>query len=129
MADGGISRRGFLKGSALVGAAALSGRGDKMAEAQTTATQASQGEIPRRPLGKTGVQVSAIGVGGYHLGSAKSFEDANNIVAQAIDAGINFFDCAWDYHDGKSEEWLGRALVGQARQGRAHDQGVHARPR
>jgi aryl-alcohol dehydrogenase-like predicted oxidoreductase len=113
MADRGISRRGFLKGSALVGAAALSGRGDRMAEAQSTTTQTSQGEIPRRPLGKTGVQVSAIGVGGYHLGSARTFEDANNIVAQAVDAGVNFFDCAWDYHGGKSEEWLGRALVGK----------------
>ena len=73
MADSGITRRGFLKGSALVGAAALTGRGDKMAEAQSAGTQNSQGEIPRRPLGKTGVQVSAIGLGGYHLGSAKRF--------------------------------------------------------
>lgn len=84
-----------------------------MAEAQATGTQSGQGEIPRRPLGKTGVQISAIGLGGYHLGSAKSFEDANNIVAQAINAGINFFDNAWEYHGGKSEEWMGRALLGK----------------
>lgn len=112
MAGDGITRRGFLKGSALIGAAAFTGRGNNMADAQAAGTPGS-GEIPRRPLGKTGVQVSAIGIGGYHLGSAKKFDVANNIIAQAIDAGINFFDCAWEYHGGKSEEWLGRALAGK----------------
>lgn len=84
-----------------------------MADAQAAGRHSSPGEIPKRPLGKTGVQVSAIGLGGYHLGSANSFQDANNIVAQAIDNGINFFDNAWEYHGGKSEEWLGRALAGK----------------
>jgi aryl-alcohol dehydrogenase-like predicted oxidoreductase len=112
MAGDGITRRGFLKSSALVGAAALTGRGNNMADAQAAGTPTG-GEVPRRPLGKTGVQVSAIGVGGYHLGSAKSFEEANNLVAQAMDSGINFFDNAWEYHGGKSEEWLGRALQGK----------------
>lgn len=84
-----------------------------MADAQAAGTPSGQGEVPRRPLGKTGVQVSAIGVGGYHLGSAKTFEEANNLVAQAMDCGINFFDNAWEYHGGKSEEWLGRALKGK----------------
>jgi aryl-alcohol dehydrogenase-like predicted oxidoreductase len=76
-------------------------------------SQQSGGEIPKRPLGRTGVQVSAIGVGGYHLGSADDLNEARRIVATAIDAGINFFDNAWDYHDGKSEEWLGDALQGK----------------
>ncbi len=72
-------------------------------------TQAG-GEIPRRPLGNTGVQVSIIGVGGFHLGSAKDQSEARKIVDAALDAGINFFDNAWEYHDGRSEEWLGEAL-------------------
>ena len=53
------------------------------------------------------------GVGGYHLGSAKDQGEAKQIVDQAIDAGINFFDNAWEYHDGVSEEWLGAALDGK----------------
>jgi aryl-alcohol dehydrogenase-like predicted oxidoreductase len=71
------------------------------------------GGIPKRPLGPTGLQVSIIGVGGYHLGSAKDPAEAKAIVDEAIDAGINFFDNAWDYHDGGSEEWLGAALKGK----------------
>ena len=66
-----------------------------------------------RPLGKTGLQVSALGLGGYHLGSATDLAEARQIVAEAIDGGINFFDNCWDYHDGKSEEWMGAALQGK----------------
>jgi uncharacterized protein len=73
----------------------------------------TKGDIPKRPLGRTGVQVSAIGVGGYHLGSADDLREARRIVDTAIDAGINFFDNAWDYHDGMSEEWMGDALKGK----------------
>ncbi len=71
------------------------------------------GDIPRRSLGSTGVQVSAIGLGGYHLGSADSLNQAREIVDGALDAGIDFFDNAWDYHDGRSEEWLGECLKGK----------------
>jgi aryl-alcohol dehydrogenase-like predicted oxidoreductase len=66
--------------------------------------------IPRRPLGKTGLEVSALGLGGHHLGDAGSFEWADRIVGEAIDGGITFFDNCWEYHNGRSEEWLGRAL-------------------
>ncbi len=79
--------------------------------AQDTNTQSSS--IPRRSLGKTGLQVSALGVGGYHLGSAESDQASTDIVHAALDAGINFFDCAWDYHDGKSEVRLGAGLKGK----------------
>src|SRR5579871_1443811 len=76
-------------------------------------TPSYSGQVPRRPLGKTGAQVSILGVGGYHLGSAETLDEAKRIVAMALDAGINFFDCAWDYHKGRSEEWLGAALAGK----------------
>ena len=72
-----------------------------------------QGEIPKKQFGRTGVQVSALGLGGYHLGSAKSDQMANEIVAKALDHGVTFFDNAWEYHDGLSEERLGRALKGK----------------
>jgi aryl-alcohol dehydrogenase-like predicted oxidoreductase len=78
---------------------------------------ANSGEtVPHRPLGRTGIQVSAMALGGYHLGSAQNQQEANEIVAQAMDAGVNFFDNAWDYHDGHSEEVLGIALKGKRQQ-------------
>ncbi len=72
--------------------------------------QQSTREIPKRPLGRTGLQTSILGIGGYHIGSAKDQPEAKQIIDEAIDAGINFFDNCWDYHDGKSEEWMGSAL-------------------
>ena len=76
---------------------------------------AGSGDIPRRPLGKTGLTVSALGLGGHHLGDADSVNEAMNIVHEAIDTGITFFDNCWEYHNGKSENWLGRALAGGRR--------------
>jgi aryl-alcohol dehydrogenase-like predicted oxidoreductase len=66
-----------------------------------------------RPLGKTGLQVSALALGGFHLGSARNQPEATEIVARAMDAGVNFFDNAWEYHDGESEARLGAALAGK----------------
>jgi len=74
------------------------------------------GLVPHRPLGGTGIQVSAMALGGYHLGSATNQQEVNNIVARAMDAGINFFDNAWDYHNGHSEEVVGTALKGKRQQ-------------
>ena len=101
--DHQTSRREFLEstGGAITSASLVS--------AQTS----GGGEVPRRPLGSTGLQVSIIGVGGYHLGSASGLDEARRIVDTALDAGINFFDNAWDYHGGRSEEWLGAALQGK----------------
>jgi uncharacterized protein len=73
----------------------------------------SGAEIPKRPLGRTGLEVSALGIGGYHLGSVNSDAEATQIVNEALDAGVNFFDNAWEYHQGLSEERLGRALKGK----------------
>jgi len=73
----------------------------------------SGAEIPKRPLGRTGLEVSALGIGGYHLGSANSEAEATQIVNEALDAGVNFFDNAWEYHQGLSEERLGHALKGK----------------
>jgi aryl-alcohol dehydrogenase-like predicted oxidoreductase len=67
--------------------------------------------IPTRELGKTGVKVSAIGLGGHHLGDPKSYDECERIVHEGIDAGITFFDNCWEYHNGRSEEWAGRAIA------------------
>src|SRR5712671_3748370 len=64
-----------------------------------------------RTLGSTGEKVSAIGVGGWHLGLSKVDEDlAIRIVRSAIDRGINFLDNCWDYNEGASETRMGKAL-------------------
>jgi predicted aldo/keto reductase-like oxidoreductase len=68
--------------------------------------------IPLRPLGKTGVMVSCLGLGGYHLGDVKTKSEAVRIVQQAVDEGIIFMDNAWEYHDGESEKRMGEALKG-----------------
>ena len=67
--------------------------------------------LPRRVLGKTGERVSAIGLGGWHLGLPKVDEQlALRIVRTAIDRGINFLDNSWDYNEGRSEMRMGKAL-------------------
>lgn len=67
-------------------------------------------EIPLHSLGRTGVEVSALGLGGYHLGAMKSVKEAVRLTQAAIDAGITFLDNAWEYHDGRSEELMGKAI-------------------
>ncbi len=62
------------------------------------------GLVPHRPLGRTGIQGSALALGGYHLGSARNQQEVNDIVARAMESGVNFFDNAWEYHNGHSEE-------------------------
>src|SRR5438445_8766846 len=76
-------------------------------------TNSSSEQIPRRPLGKTGERVSIIGLGGYHLGTVQSRELAVRLVQEAIDAGVTFFDNAWEYNDHRSEEWMGLGLQGR----------------
>src|SRR5437879_3258451 len=76
-------------------------------------TNSGADQVPRRPLGKTGEQVSIIGVGGYHLGSVKSSDLAVRLVQEAVDAGVNFLDNAWEYNDHRSEEWMGLGLQGR----------------
>jgi aryl-alcohol dehydrogenase-like predicted oxidoreductase len=107
MSRGG--RRRFLKwglGGAVAGfgwrrrGAAAAGAGDKLPE----------GKMPMRALGRTGVQVSLVGLGGYHIGRAPDPQTAARIVRAAIDHGVNFMDNCWDYNDGKSHLWMGRAL-------------------
>ncbi|EDY19059.1 aldo/keto reductase [Chthoniobacter flavus Ellin428] len=69
-------------------------------------------DIPLKPFGKTGVKISALGLGGHHLGSACDETAAIEIVKEALEGGITFFDNCWEYHRGKSEHWMGKALKG-----------------
>jgi aryl-alcohol dehydrogenase-like predicted oxidoreductase len=69
--------------------------------------------IPLKKFGRADVQISALGLGGHHLGSAKDEQTAVEIVHQAVDGGVTFFDNCWEYNRGKSEDWMGRGLKGR----------------
>jgi aryl-alcohol dehydrogenase-like predicted oxidoreductase len=67
--------------------------------------------MPYRVLGRTGEQVSALGLGGWHLGFKHVDEQLSlRIVRSAIDRGITFMDNCWDYNEGASETRMGNAL-------------------
>jgi predicted aldo/keto reductase-like oxidoreductase len=74
--------------------------------------ETKRGEMLYRPLGRTKEEVSVIGLGGHHIGRQKDEKDSIKIMHAAIDAGINFMDNCWDYHDGGSELRMGKALLG-----------------
>jgi len=97
-----------MQAIATAGAGVASG-----AAAARGASDAGSADVPRRPLGRTGAEVSALGVGGHHLGDLATVDDAVRLVHQAIDAGVSFFDNCWEYYNGKTESWLGRALEGR----------------
>jgi aryl-alcohol dehydrogenase-like predicted oxidoreductase len=107
------NRRKFIKSAAVLGAAPFATGGTMAQQPSDIPAPDVSGVVPRKPFGRTGLQVSAMGLGGYHLGSAETDQAANEIVAKAIDHGVNFFDNAWEYHDGLSEERLGKALKGK----------------
>jgi aryl-alcohol dehydrogenase-like predicted oxidoreductase len=135
--QGDVSRRRFLQGTALTGAAVVVHA--VSAEAQATYPRGTRNmdetrlpnpivpnspggygssagpvfEVPKRAMGSTGLQVSILGMGGYHLGTAATQQEVNDMVAKALDHGINFFDNAWEYHKGLSEERVGTALKGK----------------
>ena len=67
--------------------------------------------IPRRPFGRHSDRVSILGLGGYHLAKPRGVTESIRIVHEAIDAGINFLDNAWEYHEGESERRMGRAIA------------------
>jgi aryl-alcohol dehydrogenase-like predicted oxidoreductase len=94
-----MQRREFL-GAALGGLSA----------AAVVSSQTRGGEMIYRTLGKTGEKVSAIGLGGSHIGRPSDEKDAIRIIRTAIDRGINFMDNCWDYANGKCETWMGNAL-------------------
>lgn len=111
-----ISRRDLLKvasasslGAVGIGAAfGLSKQA--LAQNQATPTGIKKGEMLYRQLGRTGEQVSVIGLGGHHIGRPKDEQEAIRLIRTAIDRGINFMDNSWDYHNGGSEIRMGKAL-------------------
>jgi uncharacterized protein len=103
-----MSRRDFVKTAGTVAGVAAAGQLRRPAlGAETTS-----GGMIYRTLGRTGERVSAIGLGGYHIGKASIQEpDAIQLIRKAVDSGITFLDNCWDYNDGQSELRMGKALA------------------
>lgn len=74
------------------------------------APSSASGTVPLRELGKTGVKVSMIGLGGSHIGKKLSEQESVQLIRRAIDNGVTFLDNCWDYNDGQSELRMGKAL-------------------
>ena len=109
--ESGVTRREFLgvstAGAILAGLAPLS----------ATGAVERKGGMIYRALGRTGGKVSAIGLGGWHVGYSGISDDlAIRIVRTALDSGINFLDNCWDYNGGQSEIRMGKALAGGYRE-------------
>lgn len=121
-----MERRDFLKGAALgAGLTAVSPAGAAVSDPGLPNTRPQdpadlpfvtdpgerRGEMLYRKFGKTDETISAIGMGGFHLGkSAVSDDEATRLIHQGIDRGITFMDNCWDYNQGRSEERMGIAL-------------------
>lgn len=102
MAQGNQSdRRSFLQQASSVAI---------LASLASRRSQAAQGEIEQRSFGRHDEMVSSMCLGGFHIGTLDRDEDAIRMVRESIDQGMTFMDNAWEYHNGRSEELMGRAL-------------------
>src|SRR4051812_4682507 len=99
--DRSVTRRRFVKLTIATGMILGSGSHGWSAEEKG---------VPYRLLGRTGEKVSAIGLGGFHIGLSPDDQEGIRLIRSAIDHGINFMDNSWDYNDGQSELRMGKAL-------------------
>src|SRR5437867_1733947 len=98
-----VTRRDFVQSMAVAGMAVGVGSASWAAETKT-------GDMIYRILGRTGQKISAIGLGGFHIGVPPDEQEGLRIIRSAIDRGITSLDNCWDYHDGGSEVRMGKAL-------------------
>lgn len=97
-----VTRRKFMK--LAIATSAVAATVPHLFAANTTS------EVPKRPLGRTGENISLVGLGGFHLAEKISPEETERIIRSAIDRGVTFMDNSWDYNHGESEIRMGKAL-------------------
>ena len=103
-------RRSFLRALSTAGAGlVITGKAPAVLAAHTPAG----GPVPKRKFGRHAEMVSSLALGGATLAKAESLEEATRIAHAAIDMGVTFFDNAWEYANGRAEEWMGTALQGK----------------
>jgi len=114
-----IGRREACKRIGLLGSAIMLAGVSGLTRAMTYAEVPLSGlegqGLPRRQLGRTGITLPILGVGGWHLLST-SDEEGSRVVQEALDAGLTFFDNSWDYHNNRSEAVMGKALKGHRKE-------------
>ena len=104
-----MDRRKFLKTATVAAAGSVASAGAQGTQSPATRRPESP-NMMYRELGRTGERVSAIGIGGYHIGKQQNPEESIQLLRAAIDRGITFMDNCWDYNGGISEVRMGQAL-------------------
>jgi len=124
------TRRELMHTSAILGVMAGAGMASRVGAAEggtsepgsvaaasppSTLPTVKKGDMLYRPLGRTGEQVSIVGLGGHHIGRPADENEGIRIIRHAIDHGITFMDNCWDYHDGGSEREATLLRIGHLR--------------
>ena len=105
-----MDRRGFLKTATVAAAGTVAPAGAQNTQPSPATPRPESPNMIYRELGRTGERVSAIGIGGYHLGKQHDPDESIRLLRTAIDRGITFMDNCWDYNGGISEVRMGQAL-------------------
>jgi len=105
-----MDRRDFLKTATVAAAGSVASPGAQSAQASLATRRPESPLMIYRELGRTGERVSAIGMGGYHIGKQQDPDESIRLLRTAIDRGITFMDNCWDYNGGISEVRMGHAL-------------------
>ena len=105
-----MDRRDFLRTVAVAAAGTATSAGAQNTQPSPTTQRPESPNMIYRELGRTGERVSAIGLGGYHLGKQQDPDESIRLIRAAIDRGITFLDNCWDYNGGISEVRIGQAL-------------------
>jgi predicted aldo/keto reductase-like oxidoreductase len=105
-----MDRRVFLKTATVAAAGSVATAGAQSTQSSVAARRPESPNMIYRELGRTGERVSAIGIGGYHLGKQQDPDESIRLLRAAVDRGITFMDNCWDYNGGISEVRMGQAL-------------------
>ena len=105
-----MDRRDFLKTATVAAAGSVAPSAVASAQSSNLPQRPESPNMIYRELGRTGERVSAIGLGGYHLGKQQDPNESIRLLRAAIDRGITFMDNCWDYNGGISEVRMGQAL-------------------
>jgi aryl-alcohol dehydrogenase-like predicted oxidoreductase len=105
-----MDRRIFLKTAAIAAAGSVASADAQSTQSSIATRRPESPNMIYRELGRTGERVSAIGLGGYHIGKQQDPDESIRLVRAAIDRGITFMDNCWDYNGGISEVRMGQAL-------------------
>jgi uncharacterized protein len=105
-----MDRRDFLKTATVAAAGTVTPAAQQGSSSPGATRRPESPNMIYRELGSTGERVSAIGIGGYHIGKQQDPQESIGLLRAAIDRGITFMDNCWDYNGGISEVRMGQAL-------------------